>query len=1339
MTSGRVKYLFFQILFPAVFLLFFAGITVAGYLHYISEKKNLNIKIEDNLGSIATLKIAELSTWRQERMGDATFVSTTPLYVRFLTDINAGRQSPDEEAVLRRMEDLRKSYGYKGIILFDAKGNQVAAVPKDETITSIGRAFVTRVLSENKLLLTDIHLYGGVSYPHIDVLAPVSPVPGEAPRGVLFLRTDMESFLYPLIQKWPMRDNTGETLLVRRDGEEVVYLNDLKFNEDAALKLRFPVDRADLPAAMAVKGRMGFMEGTDYRGRKVFAFAEHVPDSNWYLIAKVDQSEAQEPLKREFRRVAIVIVSLMLSVFLLLLTIWQGQHLEMVRIEYEDKARTLVLEKHYDFLAKYANDIIILADKDWRIVQFNDRAMEAYGYSREEMTGMDGEKFRPVSERADIPAMMTKLEKDGSAIWETIHIRKDGTVFPVEISGRFMAVEGEKYYQFIIRDITERKRAEESLRHSDALIRTVFAAAPGGIGFAKDRVVNFVNDRFGDLTGYSPQEISGKNSRILYESDDEYERIGRQLYGALGQKKVEAAETKWRRRDGSVRDIYLSVAAITRNLSEGVVFTALDITDRKKAEAEMRKARDDWRITFNAAGDSIMLLDRECRVVRANQAACEFFGKTEMDVIGGVYHDLFHGVGMPEGVCPVEKARKTRCRDEVEAALPYGKRWVLISADPIVDDRGEISGFVHIVRDITERKHSENALRESEMRFRTIFDKNPIGVVTTAPDLSFIQANPAFCRMTGYTEEELRSLTFKDITHPEHVGKDVDHVKRLFSGELPVYRTEKRYIRKDKGVLWAQTTVTPVRDEKGQVVYVLAMIEDITERKKAELAIKDMSAMLSEAQKIAHIGSWEYHADTGKTVWSEEEFRIFGLEPASHSPSYEEHLKMIHPDDVEMLRTMFDRALHDGAVFDLENRVVRPDGSVRYVRNLARPYFDGAGKLVKYGGTTQDITEWKETREKIEIFERFARSASQGFGMATMEGKITYLSPAVCVIFDEAGQEDAIGKRIFDYYPPERREYIKNEILPIVIRDGHWVGESEIASAKGRRIPVLENIFIIRDDKGNPQYYANVITDITERKKAEKELNAYKDHLEEMVKERTAELESFSYSVSHDLRAPIRAIDGFTRILGEEFGSKLDQEGKRILGVIVKSTKSMGQLIDDLLAFSRLGRREAQFDSIDMEFLARETAEGLIREAEGRKVDLKIGCLPKAFGDRAMMQIALVNLFSNALKFTRKNENARIEVGSFDSADETVYFVRDNGVGFDMKYGPKLFGVFQRLHSQEEFEGTGIGLALVKRIISKHGGRIWAEGEVGKGATFYFSLPKRKSTEIRGQRTDGEK
>jgi PAS domain S-box-containing protein len=343
-----------------------------------------------------------------------------------------------------------------------------------------------------------------------------------------------------------------------------------------------------------------------------------------------------------------------------------------------------------------------------------------------------------------------------------------------------------------------------------------------------------------------------------------------------------------------------------------------------------------------------------------------------------------------------------------------------------------------------------------------------------------------------------------------------------------------------------------------------------------------------------------------------------------------------------------------------------------------------------------------------------------------MDDLITYWNRGALEMYGYT-PEQAIGKRSHELLRtvfPVALDVIAAELQ----RTGHWEGELRHTKADGSQAMVSSRWALQRDPQGRPLSVLETNNDITERSRRDVEVRTLNERLAIRSAELEAtnkELEAFAYSVSHDLRAPLRHMAGYSELLQRNSSSVLDAKSRRYVTMILEAAKRMGNLIDDLLSFSRIGRAETQKAVVNLEQLVREVLSEIKQDVTGRDIAWKIGSLPPCYGDRSMLRIVLVNLVSNALKFTRGRSRAEIEIGSAAAnGDQVIVFVKDNGAGFDMKYANKLFGVFQRLHSTEAFEGTGIGLATVQRVVHRHGGSVRAEGAVDQGATFYFSIPK---------------
>jgi PAS domain S-box-containing protein len=424
--------------------------------------------------------------------------------------------------------------------------------------------------------------------------------------------------------------------------------------------------------------------------------------------------------------------------------------------------------------------------------------------------------------------------------------------------------------------------------------------------------------------------------------------------------------------------------------------------------------------------------------------------------------------------------------------------------------------------------------------------------------------------------------------------------------------------------------------------------------------------------------------------------------------------------------------MESGRVKDIEERYLA-QGKEYWVHTIKAPVSDDGGQVTAVLGLFEDITarkrveqSLKDARDRLEEAQRAAHLGNWEFDV--LNDQITG-SQEFYRLFDMVPEGLSRFSQFVERLHPDDRERVQRDVADALKQDRPYDTDYRVRLSDGGWRDVIARGRVFVDDGGKPLRMVGTCLDITERKRAEDEIRRLNTELEQRVRDRTAqleesnkELEAFSYSVSHDLRAPLRAIDGFTRLLADDYAPHLDTEGKRLCSIVRENTGKMSRLIDDLLAFSRLGRADMNLSRIDMETMANSVFYELTTPEGRGRIDFQVSALPPAVADPTLMRQVWMNLLSNAIKFSSRRQRAVIKVSAQQDQGESVYAVRDDGAGFDMQYVGKLFGVFQRLHSSKEFEGTGVGLALVQRVIRRHGGRVWAEGEPNKGATFYFAL-----------------
>jgi PAS domain S-box-containing protein len=528
--------------------------------------------------------------------------------------------------------------------------------------------------------------------------------------------------------------------------------------------------------------------------------------------------------------------------------------------------------------------------------------------------------------------------------------------------------------------------------------------------------------------------------------------------------------------------------------------------------------------------------------------------------------------------------------------------------------------------------------------------------------------------------------------------------------------------------------IQPWYEANGEIGGIILFSEVITERKRTEEALSEKDSLLTESQQIAHIGSWRYDMG-GRITWSDETYHVYGVSPDTFIPNAETFINLIHPDDRSAMQAWINACISGEKPGKLEFRTILPDGGIRFISGRGELKYDTGNRPIYMAGTAQDITTRKQVEEALkESEERFRELFNRMSSGVAIYRAVDNGSDFEFVDFNAASERiervnkaEIIGKRVTEAFPG-----VEEFGLLDVFRRVWQTGIPEhypISRYEDNRILGWRENFVYRLSSGE---VVAVYDDVTERKRAEEEIRKLNKELEQRVAERTAqlvyankELESFSYSVSHDLRAPLRAIRGFSEIIARRHRSDLNEEGRHYVDNIVQAGERMGSLIDNLLQYSRLGHQGIRRDPVQLADLLADIAQnmrGCVIEIHGT---LNIAHdLPTVVGDKMLLGQIFSNLIENALTYYNPGVPPQVTVTGRNEGKAVIIRVSDNGIGIPSEYHEKIFNVFQRLHSEEEYPGTGIGLATVKKCVELLGGSVQVESEVGKGSTFIVKLPK---------------
>jgi PAS domain S-box-containing protein len=981
-------------------------------------------------------------------------------------------------------------------------------------------------------------------------------------------------------------------------------------------------------------------------------------------------------------------------------------------------------------------------DADGRFLNVNEAWLETLGYKKEEVVDkwfgdfLAPEFVEPFRKRFSIFKSLGKVHSE----FEMMH--KNGERRSVSFEGRIGYTPEGKFSQThcILTDVTESRKAEDEIKAQYALLRIAGKTAKfGGWSLSLENKKVKWSDETAAIhempAGYSPD----LNEGIEFYTPEYREKIQSVLNecilnGIPFDEELQIITAKknivWVRSTGeALRNDKGEITLIQGSFQ--------DISDRKTAEAALKESQLKYSIIADNTFDWEFWQAPDESIIYLSPSSKRITGYDSQDFINdpGLLTKIIH----PEDK-HIFKYHHPNGRKDVNPATAEFRiiaadgsiKWIEHVCQPVFDNEGTFIGTRGSNRDVTSRKLIEEELAESEEKFRKAFTSSPAvaGIMDLAND-RFLDINLNFTKVFGWERDEVIGKTPKEIDLYEYYTQRTEILARIAEqGSIHNYEVNLRTkTGKLRSVLFSADSL-----EMHGHKCLLTQVNDITDRKYSEEILQQSEEKYRLLYENMSQGAFYQLADGTLFDINPAGLEMFGLtrDQFSGRTSYHPDWKVVDEEHnlLEPKQHPSMRALHSGkevaAILGVYNPLKK---AYKWLSVDARPQFlPKEKKPYQVFVTMHDVTRSKLAEDALrhseERFQAFMLNLPAAAFIKDKEGRTLYANKYLQELLDWKNWQGKTTDELID--SEVARRMMEND--NIAFEKGTITMQENLVDSHGNP-RVFETIKFPIQVSGEEVLLGGISFDITERNKYELEFISLNKELESRVNERTAklqaaikDLELFSYSASHEIRTPLRALNGYANILLEDYSVKLDDEGRRMLKVIVDNTIRMGQLIDDLLLFSHYRPQEIRFSKIDMNEIITSVYEEIISKKDKRDIDFRVQTFEPAQGNQVMVKQIWKNLIGNAVKFTSHSKTRKIEIGSFKQDNETVYFVKDNGVGFDMNQSNLLFGIFKRLPNAKEFDGSGVGLSIVKRIINSHKGRIWAEAAINEGATFYFTL-----------------